>query len=424
MSPDQEHLLLAYHDGRMAVRKLSTGRVWRKLPAAAGKTTIAVWGPRSDRIAFATDAVDSQAAVWVLGKNDKEDGERAGEISGEKSSERDGERDGEIDDERAEEKHDEKMGDKAGDNSVAYLRRLASQRTSGLCFTGDGSRVVVHAGPQLAVFTIDPLFKADQLARPFASVPIMLGIVPGPTPQHLHLLADNTSVIGCLSPALANHDKALHYWDPIRGNILYERNMPLGRVTHQLVLAPDGQTLLAVGDYGLLVWKTTDGLERAVEAKSVKFELLQVVCHPTAALAATIGRDQVVRCFNYRTGDLVGQPIRCPGNLLKIAWSPDGRALQSVSATSGLQLWDWGRGEPLSPPFHLAADIKDARFSAPRNQWFLLMAGESGDVIALQPPMPSDRPVADWIDRARFLTGFEVSPSPRQPWAHPANQDR
>jgi serine/threonine protein kinase/WD40 repeat protein len=385
LSPDQERLLLVHRDGRLSVKDLATGRDWRRLAEPIERIKIAVWSPRSDRIALAKDASDPQPIIWDLAA---------------------------------------RSDDSSGSTHLARLPSFASRPIAGLCFGSGGRRLFVHSPPYLSGYDLERWFPTGAVPPPSPSPYVGFSLVPGPFPQKLHLLADQRTLIGCLSPSLANHDLSLHYWDQTGGRMLYEVAMPPGRFTHQMILAPDGQTLLAAGDYGLLVWPTSNGQERKLINQSASQELLQVIAHPTAPLVATIGRDQVIRCFNYRTGESVGQPIRCFGNLLRIAWSTDGRTLQSVTASTGLQLWDWIRGQPLAPPLHVGEPIEDSQFSARRNRWMVLAAGGSGEVNSWEPPSPSDRPVAEWRDRAGYLTGFELSPTQEQPIAVPVDRWR
>ena len=202
------------------------------------------------------------------------------------------------------------------------------------------------------------------------------------------------------------------------------RGLRAGRSTHRLALSHDRGTLIAVGDYGLLAWDTSDWSPLPLPRGSWKQELIRVLPHPTLPMAATIGGDQVIRCLDYRSGEPLGRPIQGPGDVLSLAWSPDGQVLQSISATSGLQGWDWRRGEPLSPPIYVGGAIREAIFSAKHHRWLALSADESGELTLVDSPSPSDRPIGEWIDRAGFLTGYRIAPEDGRTQRIPLDQWR
>jgi WD40 repeat protein len=229
-------------------------------------------------------------------------------------------------------------------------------------------------------------------------------------------------VIGCLSPSLANHELSLKCWDAITGNTIHESALPPGGVTHQIALTPDGKTLFAVGDYGMLAWDTSDWSQSPLERLN-NHSLVRLIIHPTLPIVATVGSDQVIRTLDYVTGNFVGQPIQSQNEVLNLAWSTDGRLLQTVTSDTGLTLWDWVRGEPLSRPIGGTTKIKQATFSQ-TGQWIFLMDDEQGSVSLVEIPTPSELPTEALVERAEVLLGHplptdETPPRPITPTPRP-----
>ena len=366
LAPNGEDLLIVHRDGRLTIRNLASDRVLHRHESPMGSIKIAAWGAASDRIALAAGDKDAETLIWDLS---------------------------------------------AGDQPPFSLQRSLPFRDFGqLLFSGQTNRLVSYFRPLLEVYDTDRAIAGRRDPSPARPESKLLELLPGPTPQKLHLLTDRQRVIGCLSPSLANHDLALGCWDMLTGEVLHKSALPPGRSTNQLALSHDGGTLLAVGDYGLLAWDTSDWSQLPLPQEVWKQDLIRILPHPTLPLAATIGRDHVIRCLDYRSGEPLGQPVQGPSEVLSFAWSADGRLLQSISATYGLQWWDWRRGEPLSPPIPIGSQVQAAIFSPKLNRWLIRSADEAGSLTQLDPPLPSDRPIEAWIDRASFLTGYRIDP--------------
>lgn len=380
LAPNEEDVLIVFRDGRLAVWNLTTDKLRHRQDTPIGRVARAAWNAASDQVALVVGEGTSDLLIWDLSQ---------------------------------------------GDRPPVLIPPLVPSKGFGeLRFTENGNWLLIHAWPHIEAYYVDQAMTAagdPSIVKPMSK---MLSLIPGPSRQQLHLLTDQDRVIGCLSPSLANHELSLNCWDVETGEVLYQCPLPPGRSTHQLALSHDRDTLLAVGDYGLLAWDTSEWTPLPLPRGSWKQELVRVLPHPTLAMAATIGGDQVIRCLDYRTGEPLGQPIQGPGDIQSLAWSPDGHVLQSISPTSGLQGWDWRRGEPLSPPIYLGNAIREAIFSAKHNRWLVLSADESGELTLVDSPSPSDRPIAEWIDRASFLTGYRIAPEDGRPQRIPLDQWR
>jgi WD40 repeat protein len=309
-----------------------------------------------------------------------------------------------------------------------------SSLTDEMIFTGNGKWMVIYNRPMIFAINIEEALRearnpppAGPPSSPSESARAIqtrqhIKLIMGPSEQKLHMITDQTRVIGCLSPSLANHELSLKCWDAITGNTIHESALPPGGVTHQIALTPDGKTLFAVGDYGMLAWDTSDWSQSPLERLN-NHSLVRLIIHPALPIVATVGSDQVIRTLDYVTGNFVGQPIQSQNEVLNLAWSTDGRLLQTVTSNTGLTLWDWVRGEPLSRPIGGTTKIKQATFSQ-TGQWVFLMDDEQGSVSLVEIPTPSELPTEALVERAEVLLGHplptdETPPRPITPTPRP-----
>jgi serine/threonine protein kinase/WD40 repeat protein len=390
LAPNQKDLLLVGRDGSFSVHDITTDETKHLKDFVDAPVSIARWNQSCDRIVFATAEKPQRIFVWNINS--------------------------------------------AEDTNFEVAPWNLSSLTDEMIFTGHGKWMVIYNRPMIFAINIEEALRearnpppAGPPSSPSESARAIqtrqhIKLIMGPSEQKLHMITDQTRVIGCLSPSLANHELSLKCWDAITGNTIHESALPPGGVTHQIALTPDGKTLFAVGDYGMLAWDTSDWSQSPLERLN-NHSLVRLIIHPTLPIVATVGSDQVIRTLDYVTGNFVGQPIQSQNEVLNLAWSTDGRLLQTVTSNTGLTLWDWVRGEPLSRPIGGTTKIKQATFSQ-TGQWVFLMDDEQGSVSLVEIPTPSELPTEALVERAEVLLGHplptdETPPRPIKPTPRP-----
>jgi serine/threonine protein kinase/WD40 repeat protein len=368
LAPNLQDLFIADQNGNVSVRNLPRGELIRQATIPAPRIAKAVWSPHSNRIAFVFGEASSRVSIWDLGAPDASPWELS-------------------------------------------LFSLPNELVETLTFTATGQRLAAFDGYTLSIHDEDAFAPQEQAPPPATILPL----APGPTSQTLLLVADEKQIIGCRSPSLAHHQESLASWDPITGEVLYKGMMPAGLNTSQILLSADSQFLFAVGEYGLQVWDTRSWQTVALPEGDWHNELLLVRQHPTLPYLATLGRDQVIRCLDYTSGKPQGQPFRVTGKILELAWSADGKLLHTATAMGGVQLWDWHRGEPLSPPLPSGLALKQAIFNPQRSEWLLVADEAPYPLSVLSLPAPSSSPLPELIGQAERLTGLTRSPESSQP---------
>lgn len=368
LSPNLQDLFIADQKGNVSVRNLPREEPIRQATIPAPPIAQAVWSPYSNRIAFVFGETSNQASVWDL----RDSNASPVELS---------------------------------------LFKLPDEPVVALTFAATGQRLATFGGRSLSINDQDAFVPREQAPPPS----VILPLAPGPISQTLLLVADEKRIVGCRSPSLAYLHESLACWDPITGVVLHKGMLPGGQTTHQILLSADGQFLFAVGEYGLQVWDTQSWQTVALPEGNWQNELLLARQHPTLPYLATLGRDRVIRCLDYTSGKPQGQPFQLTDGILELAWSADGKLLHTAAATQGVRLWDWYRGEPLSPPLNSGLALKQAIFNPQRTEWLLVAREAPYPLSVLSVPEPDRSSLPELIEHVEELTGLTWSAESKQP---------
>ena len=116
------------------------------------------------------------------------------------------------------------------------------------------------------------------------------------------------------------------------------------------------------------------------------------------------------RALNPVSCQLLSEPMRQPGSVWSVRWSPDGRILATTSMEGAACLWDARTGHRNAEPFLHQDQARRAEFSPGGRR--LLTASLDGtvkvwDLALARPPLP----VPDWLPMlAESLGGKRVGP--------------
>lgn len=359
LAPNLQNLLTADQSGNAAVWDYPRGTLTAQTTPPATPIAQALWAPQSNRVALIFGEGSDRAAVWDIHSSPLE----------------------------------------------LLSFRIGSEKVENLTFTSDGQRLAILTPGKLAVHDVEPLMRQEPVAPPRCVIPLP----PGPTSQKLLLLSDQKRLIGCLSPSMAFHTDSLSCWDPMTGRVLFKGMLPAGQKSSQILLSTDRQFLFAAGEYGLQVWDTRSWETLPLRDGNWQQEMLLLRQHPSLPYLAALGRDRVIRCLDYRSGHPLGLPFQISGELLELAWSADGKTLHTATASEGVRMWDWFRGEPVSPPMASGMEVKQAIFNHQRAEWLLVGSEAPYPLLVLTLPPPASSPISDLIEQAERLTGLTRS---------------
>jgi WD40 repeat protein len=102
--------------------------------------------------------------------------------------------------------------------------------------------------------------------------------------------------------------------------------------------------------------------ERAASV-SHKGELIDVAFRPNGKYLATASADNTARLWEVPSGDPASPPMKHEGTVYNLAFSHDGKYLATASSDGTARLWEVPSGDPASPPMEHNQSVTDVAFS-------------------------------------------------------------
>lgn len=266
-------------------------------------------------------------------------------------------------------------------------------------------------GRRMAVFHTNGIWLLEfESTKPAGLHAKLLHAAPGPERQEILMATDDSQIILLRSPVLAYHDVPFRVWDARTAARRFEAWLPLGQVTHQLHYDTERSRLWACGSFGVKCWDATNWAAEPRGFLASHGEVVGMALDATGRFLAAIGHDDLVRCLDTSSGASIGTPFRISGEPLKIAWTSDSLAVLVFTRRDGAQLWDWHRGQPLSPRFGAERPISQAVFSRALSTAVLVSAGSTSQALLTPLPMPDSRHRDRLLTEGQRRSGFQLSP--------------
>ena len=175
---------------------------------------------------------------------------------------------------------------------------------------------------------------------------------------------------------VVNPEEDRGFADVVRLNLAAWRGtmtVPRSLIGHErwvtcVAYSPDGQTCVTAAGGSVRRWDGLTG-EPVGQALVHSGEVLAMAFSPDGRLLATGTYDKWVRIWDVATGKLIGQPISQPEIVNSVEFSPDGRWLlaatgyRDYSVPSSARAWEVATGEPASPPLPHPATIRGGVFT-------------------------------------------------------------
>jgi WD40 repeat protein len=216
---------------------------------------------------------------------------------------------------------------------------------------------------------------------------------PGPVPAEAFSPDGRTVLTGCV-------DSGARLWDAATGKQIY-------LLTHEgpltaAAFSPDGRTLLTgctmraggditsnLGGGTALLWDAATGQQRQVFHHDSW--VLATAFSPDGRAVLTISTDNTARLWDAATGQLLGQPLRHERAVAVAAFSPDSRTVL-IGGHNMAQLWDVATCKPLGEPLRHDSAVRQVAYSADGRT--VLTAGTGGparlwEVVAPAPDEPA-----------------------------------
>jgi WD40 repeat protein/serine/threonine protein kinase len=128
----------------------------------------------------------------------------------------------------------------------------------------------------------------------------------------------------------------------------------------QLVFSPDGQTLLACGGWHAQLWHVATGLRHG-EPLGLTSYSYSMAWGPEGKIL--ISAEPGITWWDAETGAALGHALQSEGNIMAVAFAPDGRRYVTGHAKGMVRLWDTATHEPLGLLLHHEASVSALAFS-------------------------------------------------------------
>ena len=111
-----------------------------------------------------------------------------------------------------------------------------------------------------------------------------------------------------------------------------------GRVTGNIQYSPDGKELAVASSMGIWIYNARTGAEVAL-LSGHQGDVLAIAYAPDGKMLASAGRDETIRLWRPKTNQHLATLTGHGGLVTSIAFSPDGKKLVSGSGDATVRLW-------------------------------------------------------------------------------------
>jgi WD40 repeat protein/tetratricopeptide (TPR) repeat protein len=229
----------------------------------------------------------------------------------------------------------------------------------------------------------------------------------------------------------ANTDGRIRFWQTDTGRLLRvagdnEHFAPpnLDRRVFALAFSPDGKTVLAGGTTRIMNRGLKDG-ERGGEIEVRRWDVatgrsirphlrhqgqvVAVAYSPDGRTLLTGSADHTARLWDASTGKPIGEPLRHQGPVVAVAFSPDGKRALTGSWDTTARVWDASTGRPVSPPLVHRGKVLAVAFAPDGGS---VLTGSQDFTARLWEPV-TGRPVGPHLGHQDEVTAAAFSPDGR-----------
>ncbi|MDB5335880.1 MAG: repeat-containing protein, partial [Planctomycetaceae bacterium] len=218
-----------------------------------------------------------------------------------------------------------------------------------------------------------PLLTADnRLLVPEVGRASLLGAAGSETlrlaiSKHSHPLQIEMSPDSGLA-AVLDSDGVISLFGTQSETVLHRLQLPPGQQVASLTFNAAGTMLAVVGQLGLQVWDTASGKLLTPSFNADMVALRQVCFSLDGRHVATVSENHVCQIRSTKTWNWRGGGFQLESRPVLAEFSPRDNTFVTATEAGLVQIWDWSRGEPLTPPFRHPSSLTDADLSADGRQ--------------------------------------------------------
>jgi WD40 repeat protein len=205
----------------------------------------------------------------------------------------------------------------------------------GLCFSRDGSQLIVPSGPEPEIEFFD--VRSGALVRTLDASAI--------EPSGVAVSSDSKFL------ATVGSRAEIEVWDLESGERISDRYVGHAEAPNELAFTPDGKHVVSSGlGSTIRVWDSNTG--RQLRLMKHDNWVSGIALAPNGKLLVSCGLDNTVRLWNLETGEQIFKVIghgRLGGNpLTEVAFTGDGQRFISFGRDMFLRVWDVSTGKALT----------------------------------------------------------------------------
>jgi WD40 repeat protein len=265
-----------------------------------------------------------------------------------------------------------------------------------LAFAADGEALIfcTYGGP----VRFDPARTAQERG--------LQGYTPSPG-SPMCGAASSRFLAACARLTDESRENILRVWSHA-GELVLETPLVAGIRVSCLTFSPDGSLLVAAGDLGVHMWRTSDWQPVPLDAVGRTAGVTLACFDGNGRRLALVDRNALCRVVQLDEPILGGAPFQLSGTPRQLAFSSDGKRLAAVTTRHGVTVWDWLRGQPVTPALCREHSIKRALFTPDDSTLALVLWARGLEWLPV--PQAAEASVEDLLTLSRQITGYSLAP--------------